>query len=306
MKAETRVAGPWADKPIYMGQDLPTVLYPWQEKLRTMITQTKPDDRTVFWIFEKEGNVGKTKFSKYMCFHHKVTASPIFFSSLSLGLAPFSVPSQIPFYTASSERDVAFQVLKEQGRAAYIFDIPRTIDEKQYGSDIKGVFQAIEQIKNGMVFSTKYAPERVCMSPPHVICFANFRPDLTRLSADRWCVLEIDKNTNDFVYFDSARWLPSSSSSSASSSSSSCSSSSSSSSSFEYAPPIHPAIDQDDLLDQLYAEVQRTEQEQQAAQQLQLQQEAAQALLELQQRQHLLPPPPMLPSFSVPPPQVTT
>jgi hypothetical protein len=60
-----------------------------------------------------------------------------------------------------------------------LLDIPRSLEE--YVS-----YQGIEEIKNGMFFNTHYEAKMVCYDSPHVVVFANFEPDLSKLSRDRW------------------------------------------------------------------------------------------------------------------------
>ena len=53
-------------------------------------------------------------------------------------------------------------------------------------------FASIEEIKNRMLFSSKYeSTMAVLPSHVHVFCFANQPPEWTSLSADRWKVFEI-------------------------------------------------------------------------------------------------------------------
>lgn len=66
MKHETRVpsGGPWADSPIYMGEDLITYdqMTDDQQKLHYELTEEKPDGRRVVWVFDPYGGVWKVGF----------------------------------------------------------------------------------------------------------------------------------------------------------------------------------------------------------------------------------------------------
>jgi hypothetical protein len=65
-----------------------------------------------------------------------------------------------------------------------IIDIPRSrLDYVSY--------TAIEEIKNGCFFSTKYESDMVVFNSPHIICFANAYPETSQMSADRWKIYEI-------------------------------------------------------------------------------------------------------------------
>lgn len=64
------------------------------------------------------------------------------------------------------------------------FDWPRCHEETiPYG--------VIESFKNGYFLSTKYESAPVSFATPIVIVFANFDPDLTKLSHDRWEIINI-------------------------------------------------------------------------------------------------------------------
>lgn len=64
------------------------------------------------------------------------------------------------------------------------FDWPRSHQEAfPYG--------VVESFKNGYFLSTKYESVCVKFHVPHVIIFANFAPDMTQLSQDRWDIINI-------------------------------------------------------------------------------------------------------------------
>lgn len=164
MKSDSRKMGPWADHKIYMGEDLIQDLRPWQQKIKDMI-QRKPDARTIHWFFDSEGGAGKSSFAKYMYFHHKIL-------TLTFGDA----------------KDLLYVTAREKNLDAYMFDLSRTKSAKTSMSDI---YAALESIKNGYFISTKYETEVVCMATPHIIVFANCKPDFAAMSSDRWKVVDM-------------------------------------------------------------------------------------------------------------------
>lgn len=161
MKNDTRIAGPWADRAIYLGEDLPNTLYPWQQKVYDLIL-SPPDKRKIHWFFDRQGGAGKSTFAKYMYFHKKIL-------TLTFGDA----------------KDLLNLVFKKQGLGTYMFDLSRTKGGKTSMSDI---YQALESVKNGYFINTKYETGIACYAIPHVICFSNHAPDLSALSADRWVI----------------------------------------------------------------------------------------------------------------------
>jgi hypothetical protein len=52
-------------------------------------------------------------------------------------------------------------------------------------------YGAIEQIKNGLLFSGKYEGGQCVFNQPHVIVFANAEPKEEQMSMDRWDIREI-------------------------------------------------------------------------------------------------------------------
>jgi len=66
-----------------------------------------------------------------------------------------------------------------------IIDIPRSYDIGYLN------YTAIEKLKDGLFFSGKYESLTKMFDSPHVICMANFPPDLTQLSVDRWVLINL-------------------------------------------------------------------------------------------------------------------
>lgn len=164
MKTETRVQGPWADRNIYMGEDLPVELFTWQKNIFKMLG-TKPDSRKVYWFVDAKGGKGKSTFSKYMYFYHDIVT-----------------------ITFGNAGDLLHLVSKFQGRAGYIFDLSRT---KGGQSSMNDIYASIEAVKNGYFINTKYECSICCFAIPHVIVFSNHYPEMSKLSKDRWEIIDM-------------------------------------------------------------------------------------------------------------------
>lgn len=167
MKSESRVAGPFADRPIYLGQDLNCMRdpHPWQTRIMKMLDKD-PDDRTIHWIYNREGNVGKSKLCKYLKFHKKW--------------------KRIPLGTATQLKTNA--VTKGPFRAYYV-DLPRVKGKEEA---IQDLMSAIEDIKNGDVESAMYGKiNEMQMVSPHVFVFSNDVPPINLATRDRWKVYTI-------------------------------------------------------------------------------------------------------------------
>lgn len=162
MKKTSRVKGPWGKRPIYFGNDLKVMETPfhWQYDLVDLLDQP-PDDRTIIYIWEKTGNVGKSKLVKWMCFNKKAT--------------------RIPLGTATQ---LKCSVISEGAHKVYLIDIPRSIGSEERLGDL---FSAIEEVKNGHIKTAMYGkPSELFMEPPHVVVFSNYPPSLKLCSVDRW------------------------------------------------------------------------------------------------------------------------
>lgn len=133
-------------------------LYDWQKDI-VRIIKSEPDDRTIHWYWEKTGKAGKSTFTKYL--------------AIKFGAVPIEGRKNDILYAAAMfESDI------------YIMDLERTMEDYvSYG--------AIEKIKNGCYLCAKYESKPVVRNNPHVIVFANFAPDLSALSVDRWHIVEI-------------------------------------------------------------------------------------------------------------------
>ena len=53
-------------------------------------------------------------------------------------------------------------------------------------------YAAMEEIKDGLIYSGKYEGGFANIEHPHVIVVSNFAPELSKLSEDRWNILKID------------------------------------------------------------------------------------------------------------------
>jgi len=131
-------------------------LYKWQKRLLKLFKE-EPDDRTIHWYYG-EGNDGKTAFAKHC--------------AMKLGAAYVNGASKDIKYFLANMKDVPKIV---------IFGIPKS--SEGYVS-----YSALEEVKDGIIFSCKYESQMKIYNPPHVVVFANFEPDLDMISPDRWRV----------------------------------------------------------------------------------------------------------------------
>jgi len=169
MKEDSRLDGPWADKPIYLGRDLIKQLRPWQQDIVQKLDRT-PHKRIIDWYYDDSGGKGKSSIAKYLYFHHNII-------TLSIGKAS----------------DLLNLVFKLQGKKMYIFDISRTVPK----GAMNEIYMALECVKNGYFVNTKYDTGVCCMEIPHVVVFSNHLPKLSALSKDRWKIYDLSQMSQD-------------------------------------------------------------------------------------------------------------
>lgn len=140
-------------------------LYPWQQFVLDLIKQ-EPNDRDIYWFWEPDGNIGKTSFVKHVLIHNNDC-------------------TVVDGKVADAIHGVTEMVRRGKDPRVVFMDIVRTQEGRIS-------YSAIEKIKNGMFFNTKYETGMVLYDCPHVIIFANWEPDTYALSKDRWQIYRID------------------------------------------------------------------------------------------------------------------
>lgn len=133
----------------------------WQQDLLNLMN-TEPDDRSINFVYDPEGNKGKTSFIKHCLLtrHDSILVS-------------------------GREKDMFMSISKMKFYPKVVFlNLTRSLE--QYVS-----WSGIESIKDGLFISTKYEVGCVIMNHPHIIIMANFMPNLEAVSKDRWNVISI-------------------------------------------------------------------------------------------------------------------
>ena len=69
-----------------------------------------------------------------------------------------------------------------------VFPIPRSYDTDYLS------YEALENIKDMYFYSGKYEGGQICGNCPHLLVFANCPPNITKMSEDRWRVVELKGN----------------------------------------------------------------------------------------------------------------
>lgn len=118
----------------------------------------KQDNREILWVCQEKGGVGKSTLSNWL------------------------IDKQQAFLCNGGKLSDIAHAYDDQ--RVVVFDLPRT-------SEGFVPYKAIECFKDGRIFSPKYESKLKRFKPCKVIVLANFMPDRSRLSDDRWNVWQI-------------------------------------------------------------------------------------------------------------------
>ncbi len=133
------------------------VLKPWQKVLMEIIFKS-PHPRQVHWWYDQVGGQGKSFMTNLLCRNHQA-------------------------FLACGKKADCLYAYKDSLATIVIFDLTRSQDGEFTP------YSTMETIKNGLYLSTKYQSVPVLRDTAcHLIVFANFRPDRSKLSEDRWDV----------------------------------------------------------------------------------------------------------------------
>ena len=140
-------------------------LYPWENKLLEII-EAPPQDRIIHWIYDKEGNSGKSVFCKFLCVRHNAFMISNKSTDMKAGV------------TAAIGKGLPVKLI--------LVDIPRSVDLKFLS------YTGIEEVKNGCFFSPKYESGMCVFNTPHIFIFSNELPEIDKITNDRWRIWGID------------------------------------------------------------------------------------------------------------------
>lgn len=138
----------------------------WQKSIIEYVRDGEVDDRKILWLWEAEGNSGKSTLVKHLC---------IRYGAICCGGRKKDSMYAISEYVKS----------KKKGPPIVCIDCCR-------GESV--CYNTLECIKNGLFFSSKYESGMCIFNPPHVLVFSNEEPDYDMLSKDRYEVIEVERD----------------------------------------------------------------------------------------------------------------
>jgi len=134
----------------------------WQQKIIDLIA-IEPDNRTINWFWGEKRNNGRRFLKKYLNRKYNVVTSD---------------GSRASVYKQYNNN------LKKEDKRPLILLIDICKIDKKYVN-----YVVMENIKDGSIHSRKGA---LHLRPHHLLVFANFPPDETKLSIDRLNVVRMD------------------------------------------------------------------------------------------------------------------
>lgn len=158
---------------VWMIHNMPRPLKPlpkmdreWQIDLINIV-KGEPHDRLIYWYYDRIGNTGKTTFARYLHREHNA------------------------ILLSGKSADMKNSILEYEKTNGFtpeliVIDLPRGFD-KEYLS-----YNGLEEIKNMFFYSGKYEGGMVDGNPPHLIIFCNEKPNVDKMSKDRWRIVDIE------------------------------------------------------------------------------------------------------------------
>jgi len=137
-------------------------LWKWQSAL-LVVLEKEVDPRKIVWLWSREGGMGKSGMAEWLL-----------------------VTKDACILEPSKKADMA-HVFSSDPKGIVVFDCTRATEKGSIGP----AYALAEAMKNGILFSGKYNSRTVVFKKPHVIFFANFEPDRTVWSEDRYQVHEL-------------------------------------------------------------------------------------------------------------------
>lgn len=141
---------------------------PRENQNKILAAIEKQGDRNVTVIYDKMGNHGKSWLSLYLYEHGRALV--------------------VPRASTTAEKLSAYVCSSYDGEELVLIDIPRSrpVTEELY--------EAIEELKDGLVFDHRYSGKCRNIRGVKVAVFTNSKLDVSKLSEDRWIPIDFNGN----------------------------------------------------------------------------------------------------------------
>nr|WAE42922.1 MAG: replication associated protein [Cressdnaviricota sp.] len=179
LKEDTRIPGigPYTDEkpdgPPVMPWNLEVKLHPWQQEIYDKCKIPCKEARIINVLIDEEGCKGKSTLCRKILWDKHGTFVP-----------KMETAKDMSNFIASST----------SSRYCFMVDIPRMTDPKK----MNAIWDAVEQIKDGLVWDWRYKSKVIQFPPPHVWVFLNHKPDFGNrgTSINRWKFWNVNNQNN--------------------------------------------------------------------------------------------------------------
>lgn len=173
-KSETKVKEPiiWdkSKEPKYTAEQLMLIPFDnfkkWQREAVEK-AQEPVNKRVIYWYWSSQGCMGKTEVVKHLIYYYNWG------------------------YIDGDKQSIMCSILGEDGtkeiKEGYVFNFGRDKDMRKVS------YTAMENIKDGLLFSSKYKSNGGLFPPAKLIVMANAPPIENKLSTDRWKIINVDE-----------------------------------------------------------------------------------------------------------------
>lgn len=200
---ESKAASPPDPLDRFMRKDCdvkPEDLVSWQRDYVKYVTTTSPPDREIVMFHDTHGQAGKSRFCDHLEFYHEfIILTPGTAADMALGFlnALRALPANKGF------KGVAINV----ARSLFVA-VPHIKGQPKPSPplDARELYQFLEQLKDGRVFSPKYNSRNFRPIPFHLVVFCNDVPPKEYLSHGRLKIIDLSfaprlKRENDAPSF---------------------------------------------------------------------------------------------------------
>lgn len=171
-KSESHVEGPWrdgVDDPVQYREYLDVKWYPWQKEVIKII-QGPRLDRKIIYIYNPEGNSGKTTLALWLACNRMTHYLPCMKDFKDIMRAAMDLPEYLGYY----------------------------IDNPRCSKFTDEFWQGIEILKGGYCYDDRYKfAYKILQKIPFIIIQSNILPDLDSLILDRWMCYHICPDTKE-------------------------------------------------------------------------------------------------------------
>ncbi len=140
--------------------------YPWQKKVSRLLQ--RQNNREVLWVWSTGGDLGKSWLGTWLQLRGAFLVTTGKWSDIAHAYGNAGMPNVV------------------------VLDLARSYEETV-------PYALLENWKDGRLFAPKYNSRVLEFEPARVVVFANFLPDRSKMSEDRWKVIEICEPGNGDV-----------------------------------------------------------------------------------------------------------